>query len=59
MKFKLSENAKKAVMLGGMCAISYLAVYIVRNILGDEGFFPLFERDDEITQKAVEALTKP
>ena len=34
MKFKLSENAKKAVMLGGMCAISYLAVYIVRNILG-------------------------
>lgn len=32
--------------------------YIVRNILGDEGFFPLFERDDEITQKAVEVLTK-
>lgn len=31
---KLSKNAKKAVMLGGMCAISYLAVYIVRNILG-------------------------
>jgi carboxyl-terminal processing protease len=36
-----------------------LHAYIVRNILGDEGFFPLFERDDEITQKAVEALTKP
>ncbi len=32
--------------------------YIVRNILGDEGFFPLFERDDEITKKAVETLTK-
>ena len=31
--------------------------YIVRNILGDEGFFPLFERDDQITQKAVETLT--
>ena len=31
--------------------------YIVRNILGDEGFFPLFERDDEITKKAVEYLT--
>ncbi|MBR1564176.1 MAG: S41 family peptidase [Paludibacteraceae bacterium] len=27
--------------------------YIVRNILGDEGFFPLFERDDNITQRAV------
>ena len=30
--------------------------YIVRNMLGDEGFFPLFERDDEITKKAVEWL---
>lgn len=32
--------------------------YIVRNILGDEGFFPLFERDDEITRRAVEELTR-
>ena len=32
--------------------------YIVRNILGDEGFFPLFERDDEITKRAVEELSK-
>lgn len=30
--------------------------YIVRNILGDEGFFPLFERDDEITKRAIEYL---
>jgi hypothetical protein len=28
----------------------------VRNILNDEGFFPLFERDDDITQKAVEVI---
>ena len=33
-----------------------LNAYIVRNILGDDGFFPLFERDDEITKKAVELL---
>lgn len=32
--------------------------YIVRNILNDEGFFPLFERDDEITRRAVEELKK-
>ena len=32
--------------------------YIVRNILNDEGFFPLYERDDDITKKAVEELTK-
>ncbi|MCQ2342856.1 MAG: S41 family peptidase [Paludibacteraceae bacterium] len=30
--------------------------YIVRNILGDDGFFPLFERDDEITVKAVDVM---
>ena len=30
--------------------------YIVRNILNDEGFFPLFERDDDITRKAVSPL---
>lgn len=30
--------------------------YIVRNIIGDEGFFPLFERDDEITKAAIKAL---
>ena len=35
-----------------------LNAYIVRNILGDEGFFPLFERDDEITKKAIEVLNK-
>jgi len=33
-----------------------LNAYIVRNILGDEGFFPLFERDDEITKAALKQL---
>ncbi len=32
--------------------------YIVRNILGDDGFFQLYERDDEITKRAVEELRK-
>ena len=35
-----------------------LNAYITRNILGDEGFFPLFERDDEITKKAVEVISE-
>ncbi len=30
--------------------------YIVRDMLGDEGFFPLFERDDQTTKRAVEYL---
>jgi len=35
-----------------------LCAYIARNIFGDEGFYPLFERDDEITKRAVEEMTK-
>lgn len=34
-----------------------LNAYIVRDVLGDEGFFPLFERDDDITKRAVEILS--
>jgi len=30
---KISKKAKEAIMLGGMCAISYLAVYLARNVL--------------------------
>lgn len=30
----LSKNAKDAIMLGGLCAIAYLAVYFAKNILG-------------------------
>ena len=38
--------------------VRLLNAYIVRNILGDDGFFPLLERDDEITKKAIEVLSK-
>lgn len=31
---KISQNAKKAIMIGSLCTVSYLAVYIARNILG-------------------------
>jgi len=30
---KISNEAKKAIKLGALCSVSYLAVYIVRNIL--------------------------
>lgn len=32
--------------------------YIVRNMLNDEGFFPLFERDDDITRTAIKCLSE-
>ena len=31
---------------------------IVRDMLGDDGFFPLYERDDYMTKRAVEELSK-
>lgn len=31
---KLSKNARNAIMIGTLCSVSYLAVYIARNILG-------------------------
>ena len=30
---KISDGAKKAIMIGTLCSVSYLAVYIARNIL--------------------------
>ena len=34
MKIKISERAKHAILIGGLCSVSYLAVYIARNVLG-------------------------
>ena len=30
----IGQNAKKAIYIGSLCSVSYLAVYIARNILG-------------------------
>ena len=45
----LGQNARKAVMIGSLCSVSYFAVYIARNILGavtpqmvDEGYSEAF-----------------
>lgn len=44
------SRSKEAVM-------RLINAYIVRNILDDDNFFALIERDDEITKRAVEFLT--
>ena len=31
---KISENAKRAIMIGTLCSVAYLGVYVARNILG-------------------------
>ena len=33
-KFKISQGAKNAILIGSLCSISYLAVYVARNVLG-------------------------
>ena len=33
-KMKISQKAREAVFLGTLCSVSYLAVYIARNVLG-------------------------
>lgn len=35
-----------------------LKSYITRNILGDQGFYPLFFRDDKTVNKAIEVISK-
>ena len=31
---KISQKAKEAILLGGTCAVTYLMVYVTRNVLG-------------------------
>lgn len=31
---RISTEAKRAIMIGGLCSLSYLAVYVARNMLG-------------------------
>jgi carboxyl-terminal processing protease len=57
-KEKGVEPNSKQIEISRPLLIRIINAYIVRNILGDEGFYPLFERDDDITQRAVEELSK-
>ena len=34
MDFLKDKHVKNAILIGGLCSISYLGVYVVRNILG-------------------------
>lgn len=55
MKFKISPAAKKAIMLGSMCSVSYLAVYIARNILG--AVSPQMEATGAFTKEGIGLLS--
>ena len=50
------EPNEKEIAKSRPLLVRVINAYIVRDILGDEGFFPLFERDDDISKKAVNYL---
>jgi carboxyl-terminal processing protease len=55
-KDKGVEPNEKQLAISRPLLVRIVNAYIVRNILNDEGFYPLFERDDDITKKAIEIL---
>ena len=55
-KDKGVEPNRAQIQKSKTLVIRLVNAFIVRNILGDEGFFPLYERDDEITRRAVQEL---
>ena len=57
-KEKGVEPNEEQLAISRPILVRIVNAYIVRNILNDEGFYPLFERDDDITKKAIEELTK-
>jgi carboxyl-terminal processing protease len=57
-KEKGVEPNEKQLAVSRPLLLRMVNAYIVRNILNDEGFFPLFERDDDIVKQAVEYLTE-
>ena len=55
-KDKGVEPNEKQLAISRPLLVRIVNAYIVRNILNDEGFYPLFERDDDITKKAIEII---
>ncbi len=55
-KKKGVEPVEKDIAVSRPLIERLVNAYIVRNILNDEGFFPLFERDDDITKRAIEYI---
>ena len=55
-KEKGVDPNEKQLAISRPMLVRIVNAYIVRNILNDEGFYPLYERDDDITKKAIKVL---
>lgn len=53
----VAPNAKQ-ISISQRLIANQLKSYITRNILGDEGFYPLIFKDDKTVIKAVETISK-
>ncbi|MDD3080449.1 MAG: S41 family peptidase [Paludibacter sp.] len=53
----VKEN-KHDLALSGKFLTGQLEAYIIRNILGDDGFYPMYYQDDETVLKAVSVIKK-
>ena len=51
----LSKNARNAILIGGMCAVSYLAVYLARNILS--AVTPIMIKDGVFSQDQIGSIS--
>lgn len=54
-KFAFSPEAKKAVLLGATCSVSYMVVYVVRNVLGTVS--PQMIENGNFTEADIGALS--
>lgn len=48
----------EGLKISGEIIITQLKAYIARNIIGEEGFYPIIEKIDNTLQKAIEASRK-
>ena len=55
LRHPLSNKVKKAVMIGTLCSLSYLAVYLARNILG--AVSPQIEAEGTFSKEFIGALS--
>lgn len=59
--YALSKGLKpsvKEISISRKLISNQIKSYITRNMLGDEGFYPLFYKDDKTVRKAVEVIAK-
>lgn len=59
VSYAVSKNLQpnmKQINVSGKIILSQLKIYITRNLLGEQGFYPLMNAEDKTVMKAVEVV---